>query len=103
VRTVHCRLVAAAEEAARNVWPVRIERSVFQGDFTQTHVAWATALVIRGRWSPLAEGSEGVHDGGAEAGGAAGGMIPLMPAKAGIQSLMHRSSSGLDTRLSVNG
>ena len=60
VRTVHLRLSPQRLEAARNVWPVRIERSVFQGDFTQTHVAWGDQrLVIRGAaMEPLAEGSE---------------------------------------------
>ena len=60
VRTVHLQALAAAPEAARNVWPVRVERSVFQGDFTQTHVAWGDQrLVIRGAaMEPLAEGSE---------------------------------------------
>ena len=49
-----------ARRHARNVWPVRVERSVFQGDFTQTHVAWGDQrLVIRGAaMEPLAEGSE---------------------------------------------
>ena len=39
---------------------MRIERSVFQGDSTQTHVAWGDQrLVIRGAaMEPLAEGSE---------------------------------------------
>ena len=60
VRTVHLRLSPQRMEAARNVWPVRIERSVFQGDFTQTHVAWGEQrLVIRGAaMEPLPEGSE---------------------------------------------
>jgi ABC-type Fe3+/spermidine/putrescine transport system ATPase subunit len=60
VRTVHLRLSPQRLEAARNVWPVRVERSVFQGDFTQTIVAWGDQrLVIRGAaMEPLAEGSE---------------------------------------------
>ena len=61
VRTVHLTLSAAeARRPTRNVWPVRVERSVFQGDFTQTHVAWGDQrLVIRGAaMEPLAEGSE---------------------------------------------
>jgi iron(III) transport system ATP-binding protein len=49
VRTVHLRLTAERPAAARNVWPVRVERSVFQGDFTQVHVAWGNQhLVVRG-------------------------------------------------------
>ena len=60
VRTVHLRLSPQRLEGARNVWPVRVERSVFQGDFTQTHVAWGDQrLVTRGAaMEPLAEGSE---------------------------------------------
>jgi hypothetical protein len=39
---------------------VRVERTVFQGDFTQTHVAWGDRrLVVRAAGTePLAEGSE---------------------------------------------
>src|ERR1700738_1470901 len=35
VRTVHLRLSPVPPAAARNVWPVRVRRCVFQGDFTQ--------------------------------------------------------------------
>ena len=44
---------AQSRRRRSNVWPVRVERSVFQGDFTQTHVGWGgQRLVIRGtRWS----------------------------------------------------
>jgi len=49
VRTVHLQLSAERPPAARNVWPVRIARRVFQGDFTQVHVAWGgQTIVIRG-------------------------------------------------------
>jgi iron(III) transport system ATP-binding protein len=60
VRTVHLQLSAQKPVETRNVWPVNVERSVFQGDFTQTHVAWGDQrLVIRGAaMEPLAEGSE---------------------------------------------
>jgi ABC-type Fe3+/spermidine/putrescine transport system ATPase subunit len=59
VRTVHLQLVAQRPTVLRNVWPVRIERSVFQGDFTQTIVLWGEQrLVIRATMEPLAEGSE---------------------------------------------
>jgi ABC-type Fe3+/spermidine/putrescine transport system ATPase subunit len=34
--------------AQANVWPVRIRRRVFQGDFTQYHVDWEDRqLVVR--------------------------------------------------------
>jgi iron(III) transport system ATP-binding protein len=40
VRTVHLRLSRQRPDEVQNVWPVRVERCVFQGDFTQVHVAW---------------------------------------------------------------
>jgi iron(III) transport system ATP-binding protein len=59
VRTVHLKLSMQKPAEARNVWPVAVERSVFQGDFTQTHVLWGgQRLVIRGTMEPLPEGSE---------------------------------------------
>jgi ABC-type Fe3+/spermidine/putrescine transport system ATPase subunit len=41
-----------------NMWPVRVHRCVFQGDFTQIHVAWGGRdLVIRSAaLEPIAEG-----------------------------------------------
>src|SRR2546423_5059056 len=59
IRTVHLQLSAHRPDATQNVWPVRVERSVFQGDFTQTIVLWGDQrLTIRGTMEPLAEGSE---------------------------------------------
>jgi len=60
IRTVHLNLSAQKHGNERNVWPVRIERSVFQGDFTQTIVAWGDqSVTIRAAaMAPLAEGSE---------------------------------------------
>jgi ABC-type Fe3+/spermidine/putrescine transport system ATPase subunit len=59
VRTVHLSLSAQKPSAERNVWPVRVERSVFQGDFTQMNVAWGDQrMTIRGTMEPLPEGSE---------------------------------------------
>ena len=60
VRTVHLHLSLQKPNASRNVWPVRIERTVFQGDFTQTHVAWGDQrLVVRAAGiEPLAEGQQ---------------------------------------------
>src|ERR1043165_1364475 len=58
IRTVHLQLAAQKRAAAQNVWPVRVERSVFQGDFTQTIVVWGDQHVtLRGTMEPLAEGS----------------------------------------------
>jgi ABC-type Fe3+/spermidine/putrescine transport system ATPase subunit len=48
VRTVHLHLSSQRPNAMRNVWSVRIERTVFQGDFSQVHVAWGDQhLVVR--------------------------------------------------------
>jgi iron(III) transport system ATP-binding protein len=60
VRTVHLQLTTQRPGATRNVWPVRVARTVFQGDFTQTHVAWGgQTLVIRGAaMEPFADGQE---------------------------------------------
>ena len=59
IRTVHLALSAQKPANERNVWPVRVERSVFQGDFTQTIVKWGEQrLTIRGTMEPLAEGSD---------------------------------------------
>jgi iron(III) transport system ATP-binding protein len=60
VRTVHLRVSPERPADARNAWPVRIEQTVFQGDFTQVNVALGDQrLVIRGLvFPPLAEGQE---------------------------------------------
>jgi iron(III) transport system ATP-binding protein len=48
VRTVHLRLTAARVDAAVNVWPVVVRRTVFLGDMTQVHVEWGgRELVVR--------------------------------------------------------
>lgn len=58
IRTVHLQFSAARPEGTVNVWPVRVHRCVFQGDFTQIHVAWGDRdLVIRSAaLQPIAEG-----------------------------------------------
>ena len=59
IRTVHLNLSAQTPANARNVWPVTVERSVFQGDFTQTNVRWGDQRVVirAAAMAPLAEGS----------------------------------------------
>jgi ABC-type Fe3+/spermidine/putrescine transport system ATPase subunit len=48
IRTVHLSFSAERPHGNINVWPVRVHRSVFQGDFTQVYVAWGDRdLVIR--------------------------------------------------------
>jgi iron(III) transport system ATP-binding protein len=60
VRTVHLKLSMQKPGETRNVWPVKVERSVFQGDFTQTNVRWGDQLVVirAAAMAPLSEGSE---------------------------------------------
>ena len=59
VRTVHLRVSVDKPPTVRNVWPVQVERSVFQGDFTQVHVLWGNQrLVIRSAaMEPIPEGA----------------------------------------------
>ncbi len=48
VRTIHLKLQREPFGDSRNVWPARIRRRVFQGDFTQYHVDWdGRQLVVR--------------------------------------------------------
>lgn len=58
IRTVHLQFSAERPEGNVNVWPVRVHRCVFQGDFTQINVAWGDRdLVIRSAaLEPIAEG-----------------------------------------------
>ena len=63
VRRVHLRLGFAPpldKAGTRNVWPVRVRRCVFEGDFTQIHVTWGDReLVLRCvAQEPIAEGRE---------------------------------------------
>ena len=60
VRTVHLRFLRERPVAAQNVWPVKVEHTVFQGDLTQIYVAWGTQrLVIRSAAAePTEEGQE---------------------------------------------
>ena len=46
VRTVHLRLSPQRPAGERNVWPARLEKMVFQGDFTQVHVRWGDQPLI---------------------------------------------------------
>jgi len=63
VRRVHLRLGFAPPldtAGTRNVWPVRVRRCVFEGDFTKIHVTWGDReLVLRCvAQEPIAEGRE---------------------------------------------
>ena len=46
IRTVHLGLSEAADPDHPNTWPVTVKRSVFLGDLSQIHVAWAGREVI---------------------------------------------------------
>jgi ABC-type Fe3+/spermidine/putrescine transport system ATPase subunit len=61
VRTVHLRFSREPPTAALNIWPVQVEHMIFQGDFSQVHVAWGRQkLVIRcAAMDPLQEGEVG--------------------------------------------
>jgi iron(III) transport system ATP-binding protein len=60
VRTVHLRLSSERPAGTRNVWPVRVEQSVFQGDFTQVLIRWGEQrLTARcAAMEPIAAGAE---------------------------------------------
>ncbi len=60
VRTVHMHLGNDWSPDQVNVWPVRIRRSIFQGDFTQYGVDWdGRQLVVRSSATePIEEGSQ---------------------------------------------
>jgi ABC-type Fe3+/spermidine/putrescine transport system ATPase subunit len=48
VRTVHFQIGRERPSAALNVWPVKVEKTVFQGDFSQVHIDWGgTRLIAR--------------------------------------------------------
>src|SRR5215471_5254026 len=60
VRTVHLRLSPQRPAGERNVWPARLEKTLFQGDFTQVHVRWGDQPLIArcAALDPLAAGQE---------------------------------------------
>src|SRR5471032_350626 len=60
VRTVHLQISAQRPPGGRNVWPVRVEKTVFQGDFRQVHLNWGDQrLVARcAAMEPIVAGSE---------------------------------------------
>jgi ABC-type sugar transport system ATPase subunit len=60
VRTVHLRISQERPVGERNVWPVKIEKTVFQGDFSQVHLSWGDQrLVARcAAMEPIAAGRD---------------------------------------------
>jgi ABC-type Fe3+/spermidine/putrescine transport system ATPase subunit len=60
VRTVHFQIFLQRPTIEKNVWPVRVEKTVFQGDFSQVHVVWGgQRLVARcAAMEPIAPGRD---------------------------------------------
>lgn len=60
VRTVHLKVFTERPAGDINVWPARVEHTVFQGDFTQVHLAWGGQRLIARSLAidPLAPGTE---------------------------------------------
>jgi ABC-type Fe3+/spermidine/putrescine transport system ATPase subunit len=60
VRTVHFQIGRERPAAALNVWPIKVEKTVFQGDFSQVHINWGgTRLIARcAAMEPVEAGSE---------------------------------------------
>ena len=46
VRTVHLQISPQRPAGDRNVWKTHVEKTVFQGDFTQVHVLWGDQRLI---------------------------------------------------------
>jgi len=46
VRTVHLRITQERPVGKRNVWPVKIEKTVFQADFSQIHLRWGDQHLV---------------------------------------------------------
>ncbi len=46
VRTVHLRISLERPIETKNVWPARVEKTVFQGDFSQIHIGWGDQRLI---------------------------------------------------------
>jgi ABC-type Fe3+/spermidine/putrescine transport system ATPase subunit len=60
VRTVPLQISSQRPAGDRNVWPARVEKTVFQGDFTQVHVLWGDQRLIArcAALDPLPAGQE---------------------------------------------
>jgi ABC-type Fe3+/spermidine/putrescine transport system ATPase subunit len=60
VRTVHLQISEQRPPGDKNVWPVRVEKTVFQGDFSQVHIEWGAQRLVarRAAMEPIAPGRE---------------------------------------------
>ena len=59
VRTVHLALTRERPADDVNVWPVKVVRTVFLGDFTQVHVEWGSQSLVVRQIGPWPAGSDG--------------------------------------------
>jgi iron(III) transport system ATP-binding protein len=46
VRTVHLRISLERPPETKNVWSARVEKTVFQGDFSQVHIGWGDQRLV---------------------------------------------------------
>jgi ABC-type Fe3+/spermidine/putrescine transport system ATPase subunit len=60
VRTVHLQISMERPAGARNVWPTKVDKTVFQGDFSQVHLVWGKQRLIArcAAMEPIAAGTD---------------------------------------------
>jgi len=60
VRTIHLQISTLRPVGERNIWAARIDKTIFQGDFTQVHLLWSCQQLIArcAAFDPLPTGQE---------------------------------------------
>jgi ABC-type Fe3+/spermidine/putrescine transport system ATPase subunit len=60
VRTVHLSIMLERPAGTQNIWSARVEKTVFQGDFTQVHVRWGEQQLMArcAAMGPITAGQE---------------------------------------------
>jgi ABC-type Fe3+/spermidine/putrescine transport system ATPase subunit len=60
VRTVHLQISRERPAGTRNVWPAKVDKTVFQGDFSQVHLVWGQQRLIArcAAMEPIAAGTD---------------------------------------------
>jgi ABC-type Fe3+/spermidine/putrescine transport system ATPase subunit len=60
VRTIHLWISTQRPVGERNIWSARIDKTIFQGDFTQVHLLWSGQQLIArcAAFDPLPTGQE---------------------------------------------
>ena len=60
VRTVHLQISLQRPAETKNVWQARVEKTVFQGDFSQVHIGWGDQRLIArcAAMEPIAAGRD---------------------------------------------